>query len=127
MVTVTVHVPAAVAVNAAPDTVHGPEATVNVLAPEPVLPDDDSRIEVKAVIDTDEGTAVIVWAVSPMVTAALADESVPGPIRFVAETTTVYVFPSLSPVRVTGLEDGDEVTVAPPSEDVAVTVYPVIA
>jgi len=122
IVTVTVQVPLAVAVNAAPETVHVPEATTKVLAPEPVLPDDDSRIEVKAVIDTDAGTAVMVWAVSPMVTAALAEEAEPVPIRFVAATTTVYVFPSLSPVRVTGLEEGDDVTVAPPSDDVAVTV-----
>ena len=89
IVAVTTHVPVAVAAKAAPEMVHGPEDTVKVLAPEPVLPDDDSKIEVKAVIDTDAGTAVMVWAVSPMVTAALAEEAEPVPIRFVAATTTV--------------------------------------
>jgi hypothetical protein len=89
IVVVTVHVPEAVAVNAAPLTVHGPEETAKVLAPDPELPDDDNKIEVKAVIESEAGTAVIVCAVRPVVTAALASESGPLSIRFVAETTTV--------------------------------------
>lgn len=89
IVAVTTHVPVAVAVNAAPLTEHGPEETVKILAPDPELPDDDNKIEVKAVIESEAGTAVIVCAVRPMVTAALASESGPLSIRFVAETTTV--------------------------------------
>jgi len=89
IVAVTTHVPVAVAVNAAPLTVHGPEETVKILAPDPELPDDDNKIEVKAVIESEAGTAVIVCAVRPMVTAALAEEAEPVPIRFVAATTTV--------------------------------------
>ncbi len=89
IVAVTTHVPVAVAVNTAPSTVHGPEETVKILAPDPELPDDDNKIEVKAVIESEAGTAVIVCAVRPIVTDELANEADPDPIKLVALTVIV--------------------------------------
>ena len=60
IIAVTTHVPVAVAVNAAPLTEHESDGvTANVLAPDPELPDDDNKIEDKAVIVIADGTTVM--------------------------------------------------------------------
>ena len=89
IVAVTTHVPVAVAAKAAPETVHGPEETVKVLAPVPVLLEVDSKIVESAAIVSADGTNVMLCAARPIVTDALADETEPLPIKFVALTVTV--------------------------------------
>jgi hypothetical protein len=90
IVAVTVHVPAAVAVNTAPDTVHVPAGeAAKVLAPVPVLPEVDSNTFESAAIVNADGTTVMLCAAKPIVTAALAEEVEPLPIKFVARTVTV--------------------------------------
>ena len=56
-----------------------------------------------------------------MVTAALAAEADPVPMRLVALTVIVYVL-SMSNVKVAEVNVGVAVTGLPPLEDVAVTV-----
>lgn len=117
----TTQVPAAVAVKAAPLTEHEPDVTANDFAPVPELPELDSRILESAVIVVASGTTVMLCATKPIVTAELADESVPRPIRFLACTVIVKVL-SMSNVRNPEVDGGVAVTVPPPFDDVAVTV-----
>ena len=89
IVAVTTQVPAAVAVRAAPDTVQGPDETANDFAPVPVLPEvDSSMLEVAGMV-VASGTTVMVCGARPVLTAGLAAEIAPGPIRFVARTVIV--------------------------------------
>lgn len=86
----TTQVPAAVAVKAAPLTEQvSAGTTANDFAPVPELPELDSRILESAVIVVASGTTVMLCATKPIVTAELADESVPRPIRFLACTVIV--------------------------------------
>ena len=117
----TTQVPAAVAVKAAPLTEHEPEVTANDFAPVPELPEVDNKILESAVIVVASGTTVMLCATKPMVTAALAAEADPVPMRLVALTVIVYVL-SMSNVKVAEVNVGVAVTGLPPLEDVAVTV-----
>jgi len=89
IVAATTQVPAAVAVRAAPETVQGPDVTANDFAPVPVLPEVDSSMLDVAGIVVASGTTVMVCGTRPVLTAGLAAEIAPGPMRFVARTVIV--------------------------------------